>query len=58
MEFAQRLLKEQKVAVVPGTAFGEPYRDYIRISYASSFDNLKEALIRIGNFLKTKQRRK
>ncbi|MFH1269664.1 MAG: aminotransferase class I/II-fold pyridoxal phosphate-dependent enzyme [Candidatus Omnitrophota bacterium] len=58
MEFAQRLLKEQKVAVVPGTAFGIQYRDYIRISYASSFDNLKEALIRIGNFLKAKQRRK
>ncbi|MDD4894156.1 MAG: aminotransferase class I/II-fold pyridoxal phosphate-dependent enzyme [Candidatus Omnitrophica bacterium] len=58
MEFAKRLLKEQKVAVVPGTAFGEQYKDYIRISYASSFDNLKEALIRIGNFLKTKQGRK
>ncbi len=68
MEFAQRLLKEQKVAVVPGTAFGpsaslrtngersrtigEQYKDYIRISYACSFDNLKEALNRIGTFLK------
>ena len=53
MDFAQGLLKEQKVAVVPGTAFGEQYKDYIRISYASSFDNLKEALNRIESFLKT-----
>jgi len=53
MEFAQGLLKEQKVAVVPGTAFGQQYKDYIRISYASSFDNLKEALNRIAIFLKT-----
>lgn len=52
MEFAQKLLKEQKVAVVPGTAFGEGFTDYIRISYASSFDNLKEALKRIKIFLK------
>ena len=53
LEFAQGLLKEQKVAVVPGTAFGEQYKDYIRISYACSFDNLKEALNRIAIFLKT-----
>ena len=53
LEFAQGLLKEQKVAVVPGTAFGEQYKDYIRISYACSFDNLKEALNRIALFLKT-----
>ncbi|TBR14864.1 aminotransferase class I/II-fold pyridoxal phosphate-dependent enzyme [bacterium] len=52
MEFAQGLLKEQKVAVVPGTAFGSAFDNYIRISYASSFENLKEALIRIGMFLK------
>ncbi len=52
MDFAQRLLKEQKVAVVPGTAFGCEFDDYIRISYASSLDNLKEALVRIKNFLK------
>ena len=47
-----KLLQEEKVAVVPGTAFGEDFKDYIRISYASSFDNLKEALRRIGAFLK------
>ena len=52
MHFAQQLLKKEKVAVVPGTAFGREFDDYIRISYASSFDNLKEALVRIEKFLK------
>jgi len=51
LDFAQRLLSQQKVAVVPGTAFGEEFKDYVRISYASSFDNLKEALGRIATFL-------
>ncbi len=58
MDFAQRLLKAQKVALVPGTAFGKQFDDYVRISYASSFDNLKEALLRIESFLKTNERRK
>jgi len=58
LDFASKLLKEQKVAVVPGTAFGKEFNDYIRISYASSFDNLKEALARIDNFLKDKGRKK
>jgi len=58
MDFAQKLLKEQKVAVVPGTAFGKEFTDYVRISYASSFENLKEALLRIENFLKMMRRRK
>ncbi len=52
MDFCQRLLKEQKTAVVPGTAFGASGEGYIRISYASSLDNLKEALTRIEKFLK------
>jgi len=52
LDFAEKLLKEEKVAVVPGTAFGKGLNDYIRISYASSFDNLKEALNRMGSFLK------
>jgi aminotransferase len=52
LDFARQLIKEQKVAVVPGTAFGAGLDDYIRISYASSLDNLKEALSRIGKFLK------
>jgi aminotransferase len=52
MEFSKRLLAEQKVAVVPGTAFGPMGEGYIRISYASSLENLKEALARIEVFLK------
>jgi len=54
LDFAQKLLRKQKVAVVPGRAFGRGFDDYIRISYASSMDNLKEALKRIGAFLKRK----
>lgn len=57
MDFSRRLLKEQKVAVVPGTAFGKNGEGYVRMSYASSFDNLKEALNRIGIFLKNSRRR-
>ncbi len=52
MEFSRQLLDKQKVAVVPGTAFGASGEGYIRISYASSMDNLKEALQRIKLFLK------
>jgi aminotransferase len=52
MEFAQGLLKEQKVAVVPGTAFGRGFDDYVRMCYALNIDNLKEALRRISLFLK------
>jgi aminotransferase len=51
MDFCQRLLKEYKVAVVPGTAFGNCGEGYIRISYASSMENLKEALDRMEKFL-------
>ncbi|OGX16249.1 MAG: aromatic amino acid aminotransferase [Omnitrophica WOR_2 bacterium RBG_13_41_10] len=52
LEFARKLLKEENVAVVPGTAFGSQFDDYIRVSYASSYDNLKEALARIEKFVK------
>lgn len=52
MKFAKRLLKEEKVAVVPGTAFGIEDKDYIRISYASKMSDLKEACLRIEHFLK------
>jgi len=52
LDFASRLLKQQEVAVVPGTAFGDIGEGYIRISYASSYDNLKEALRRIERFVK------
>ncbi|MFA6142035.1 MAG: aminotransferase class I/II-fold pyridoxal phosphate-dependent enzyme [Candidatus Omnitrophota bacterium] len=53
MEFAKALLEKEKVAVVPGTAFGSLGEGYVRISYASAFDKLKEALIRIERFLMT-----
>ena len=51
-EFATRLLKEEKVAVVPGNAFGDCGEGYLRISYAYSLDNLKIAIERINNFVK------
>ena len=50
-EFATRLLKEEKVAVVPGTAFGDCGEGFLRISYAFSLDSLKKALGRIKRFV-------
>ena len=50
-EFATRLLKEEKVAVVPGTAFGDCGEGFLRISYAYSLDTLKIAIKRIKNFI-------
>ena len=52
-DFATTLLKTEKVAVVPGTAFGDCGEGFIRISYAYSMENLKVALDRIEKFLKT-----
>lgn len=51
-EFATRLLNEEKVAVVPGTAFGDCGEGYLRISYAYSLKSLKEALGRIERFIR------
>lgn len=51
-EFCQRLLFESKVAVVPGTAFGEAGEGFIRCSYAYSIEDIKRALARIEDFLK------
>ncbi len=51
-EFATGLLKKEKVVVVPGTAFGESGEGFIRISYASSIDSLKEAISRIERYIK------
>ena len=51
-EFASRLLKEEKVAVVPGSAFGECGEGYLRISYAYSLEDLKKALDRMADFVK------
>jgi len=50
-DFCTRLLKEEKLAVVPGTAFGDCGEGYIRISYAYSLDNLKTAMERLENFI-------
>lgn len=50
-EFANRLLMEEKVAVVPGTAFGDCGEGFLRISYAYSIENLKEALGRMESFV-------
>lgn len=50
-EFATRFLQEQKVAVVPGTAFGDSGEGFIRISYAYSINELKEALGRLKTFI-------
>ena len=50
-EFATRLLREEKVAVVPGTAFGDCGEGFLRVSYAYSLKSLKEALSRIKRFV-------
>ncbi len=50
-EFANQLLHEEKVAVVPGTAFGDSGEGFLRISYAYSLEALKTALDRIEHFM-------
>lgn len=50
-EFATRLLREERVAVVPGTAFGDCGEGFLRISYAYSLDNLKVAIGRLEKFI-------
>lgn len=55
-EFANRLLEEEKVAVVPGTAFGDCGEGFLRISYAYSLENLKIALGRVRNFVERLQK--
>lgn len=50
-EFATRFLEEEKVAVVPGTAFGDSGEGYLRISYAYSLENLKVAMGRMQRFI-------
>ncbi len=51
-EFCEKLLMEKKVAVVPGTAFGNSGEGFVRASYCYSVSHIKEALVRIGEFLK------
>jgi aminotransferase len=50
-EFATRLLEEEELAVVPGTAFGDCGEGFVRISYAYSIDELREAMGRIERFI-------
>ena len=50
-EFATRLLNEEKIAIVPGSAFGECGEGYLRVSYAYSIEELKEALGRLKRFI-------
>ncbi|MBN1498919.1 MAG: aminotransferase class I/II-fold pyridoxal phosphate-dependent enzyme [Spirochaetes bacterium] len=52
-EFALKLLEKQTVAVVPGNVFGECGEGHVRCSYATSIENIKEAMIRIENFTKS-----
>jgi aminotransferase len=55
MDFARDLLEKEKVALVPGNAFGSQCADHVRISYASSYDNLREAVARIKKYLEARR---
>ena len=55
-EFAERFLQEEKVAVVPGTAFGDCGEGFLRISYAYSLENLKVAIGRLADFVERLRR--
>jgi aminotransferase len=50
-DFALRFLNEEKVAVVPGTAFGDCGEGFVRCAYATNMDNIKEAMIRLKRFI-------
>ena len=50
-EFANELLQEEKLAIVPGTAFGDSGEGFMRISYSYSIDTLKKAMSRLRNFV-------
>ena len=51
-EFAEKLLFEEKVAVVPGSSFGASGAGYVRTAYCTAYDQLEEALVRIERFVK------
>ncbi|WP_342716149.1 aminotransferase [Bacillus paramycoides] len=57
-EFAEQLLLEEKVAVVPGSVFGESGEGFIRCSYATSLEQLMEAMKRMERFIENKKRTK
>ncbi len=50
-EFCETFLREEKVAIVPGNAFGECGEGFVRISYAASMDNIREAMLRLKRFV-------
>jgi aminotransferase len=50
-DFSLRLLEEENVAAVPGTAFGGCGEGFVRCAYATSMDNLREAMVRMGRFV-------
>ena len=54
-QFAEALLQEESVAVVPGTAFGEAGEGHVRCCYATSEAEIREALVRIGHFVKRRR---
>jgi aminotransferase len=51
VEFSRRLLEEEKVAVVPGSAFGTGGENFVRCSYAASMENIEKALDRMARFV-------
>jgi aminotransferase len=50
-DFAMKFLSEEKVAIVPGTAFGECGEGFVRCAYATNMENLKEAMVRLKRFI-------
>jgi len=54
-EFTEKLLFEEKVAVVPGSAFGAAGAGHVRCSYCTAYDKLEEALVRMERFVKKHQ---
>ena len=57
-EFANRFLREEIVAIIPGTAFGDCGEGFLRVSYAYSIEELKEALGRLANFVERLRKEK
>ena len=55
-EFAEKLLFEEQVAVVPGSSFGAAGRGHVRATYCTAYDKLEEALVRMDRFLKNHQK--
>lgn len=55
-EFAEKLLFEEQVAVVPGSSFGAAGKGHVRATYCTAYDKLEEALVRMDRFLKNHQK--